>query len=71
MWATISGIFSAIRALIDLIKMVNQWRIDQARLAREKAQQDLETAVDKSKGANTDDEIWKNQDDIVSNKPRP
>lgn len=69
MFASIMGVLQAFRALFDLFKMIRAWKIEQEKIAGDKRQQDLEKAVDQSKLAETDDEIWKNQTDIVNSKP--
>ena len=71
MFASIMGILQAFRALMDLFKMIRSWKIEQEKIAGDRRQQDLEKAVDKSKTATTDKEIWDAQDSIVSNRPDP
>jgi hypothetical protein len=69
MLAYIVAIAQAIKALFELVKMFQNWKIQQEKAAAEKRQQELEKAVDQSKKAETDEDIWKSQDDIVANKP--
>jgi hypothetical protein len=69
MWGQIVIVFQAIRALLDLIKFLQNWKIQQDKIKAEKRQQELEKAVDNSKNAQTDEEIWKSQDEIIKNKP--
>lgn len=59
----ILNLFTAIRALINLIKYVQEWQRQQAKEKREAALKD-------SQNAKTDDEIWDSQDRIVNNRPR-
>lgn len=70
MFGQLQAIVAAIRALYELIKFFQNWKAQQDKIEREKKQQDLEKAVDESAKAETDDEIFNNQDSIVANKPR-
>lgn len=69
MWGQIVAVFQAIKALLDLVKFIQNWRVQQDKIEAERRQQELEKAVDKSKTAELEDEIWDSQDTIVSNKP--
>lgn len=68
----------SIFALIELIlKLLKLWDglmdySDSKRAAeREAARQAREKAIEDSKKAETDDDIWKSQDGIVNNQPKP
>lgn len=68
----------AIWSLIQLINnLLQAWRAYQDAVAakaereRQERKQKRESAGDESKKAETDDEIWKSQDDIVANRPKP
>jgi hypothetical protein len=69
MLAAISGIASAIRALFELWKYWRQWKLEQEKIEAITRQQELEKAVDQSKTATTEKEIWDAQDSIVSKRP--
>ena len=70
MWGQVVAIFQAIKALLDLVKYIQNWKVQQEKIEAEKRRQELENAVDNSTKAETDEDIWKSQDTIVSNKPR-
>lgn len=71
MWGQIVAVFQAIKALIDLIKMIRAWQVQREKAEAEKRAQELASAIGESKKADSDDEIWKSQDSIVSNRPKP
>jgi hypothetical protein len=71
MFAQFQAIIAAIRAIIDLWKYFQNWKIQQEKVEAEKRQQDLENAVDKVAEGQTDEEIFNEQDKVVSNRPRP
>ena len=66
----LQAILAAIRALYELFRFFQNWKIQQEKVAAEKRQQELEQAVENSKKAESEDEIWKSQDDVISSKPR-
>jgi len=68
-FSAIGQIIGLIRALLDLFKYFKAWQ--EAELAKEaaKKREKREKAVDHSKGANTDEEIWDDQEKIVETKP--
>lgn len=68
----------SIFALIELIlKLLKLWDglidySDQKRATeREAAKQARDKAVDDSKKADSDEDVWKSQDEIVNNQPKP
>lgn len=71
MFAQFQAIFAVIKALIDLFKFFRNWKVQQDKVEAGKRQQELEKAVDKVSEAQTDEEIFNEQDKIMSNKPRP
>lgn len=70
----IGQIFTAIEVILKLLKLWDgfmNYMVDKHSADIQARQQARNKAIDDSKGANTDDEIWKSQDDIVSNNPKP
>ncbi len=70
----IAGIFAVIELILKLIGLWDQFLSysDAKRAADAAAKQAaLNKAVDASAGANSDDDIFKNQTDVVNNMPRP
>jgi hypothetical protein len=70
--AIIGSIFTAIQVILRLLGLWDQflnWS-DAKRIAdAEKNTQDRNDAVDKQKGAKSEDDFDKAQDDIISHKP--
>jgi hypothetical protein len=63
------AIIEIIKAVIGIIKdLINMRKNQVAKEASEK-QENLEKAVDESKVAQTDEEVWNAQDKIIKNKP--
>jgi hypothetical protein len=65
-------VFLIIELLLKLSRLWDQFAIYVERRKRqenEEKRKRREKAVDDSKGAQTDDEIWKSQDGIVDNLP--
>ena len=64
--------FKALAVLQGLLEMWKRWQEYQTTrreaLAEEKRQA-LEAAVEESKNAETEEDIWKSQEKIVENKP--
>ena len=62
-------LIEVIKGLISLVKEILHFkRTEDAKRDAEK-KKELEDAVDKSKDANTDDEVWDSQKEIIENKP--
>lgn len=71
MISTIVQVFGVNRELITLIKFLCQWVGEvKEREATARAEARLK-AIQESKVAETDDEIWASQSKIVKNKPKP
>lgn len=71
MISSIVSIFGVIRELITLIKFLFQWVGEiKEKEANERAEARLK-AIQESKVAETDEEIWASQEKIVKNKPKP
>lgn len=72
MWFT--KIFALIELILGLLKLKDQffdWYTEKHSAEIEKRAQKRDQAVDQSKKAETDDDIWKSQEDIVNNSPQP
>ena len=69
MWGQIVAVLQAIKALFDLVKFVIAWKAQQDVKAAEENKQALEKAIEQSKVAETDNEIWGSQQDIIKHKP--
>lgn len=72
MGSIISGIFSAISVIKELIKLFHMFmdmRDKQRKIEAAKREQEREAAVDKQKVAQTEEEFDNAQDTIVGNKP--
>lgn len=76
MWVAIVSAFKNIGALISVIRavldLIAQFRVIQEanrRAETEEKKQKREKAIDDSKKAETDEEIWKSQDEITRNQP--
>ncbi len=68
----IASVYSVIQLILKLFGLWDDfldYSDNQRKIAADKKQQDLEKAVDQSTKAETDDEIWKSQDDITKNMP--
>lgn len=65
MWQSISGFVSLVRAVLDLWKMFLQWQRQQAVKQAEEKHEQLKQAIEQSKVAESDDEIWKSQEKIA------
>lgn len=70
MIANIMSFISMIRAVLDLLKYIRNYQAQQEKIKAEKRTQDREQAVDNSVNAETEEEIWNSQEQIVSNKPK-
>lgn len=56
---------------MSLIGYLKEWQEAERRKSDELKKRERDKAIDDSKKAGTDDEIWKNQDTIVNNQPKP
>lgn len=65
----IIDIVSAIRALIALFRLFNEWSYQTKVEEANRRNKERAKAIDDSKKAQSDDEIWKSQEKIVKNKP--
>lgn len=71
MLSWIGNLISIVRALIGLYGAFKEAQEARARAEQEKRKQDRDKAIDDSKKAVTNEEIWKSQDDIVNNQSKP
>jgi hypothetical protein len=69
MFSKISSLIAIIKAVIDLVKYLKKWLDDEKAKEALKKRLAREAAVDDSKKASTEDEIWDSQGRIVGNKP--
>jgi hypothetical protein len=71
MFSKIIAAIGVIKEVIALIRMLLNWiEQEKVRVAKEREQK-RNAAVDDSKKAQTDEEIWDAQDRIVDNRPKP
>lgn len=67
-----AGIFSAIELILKLLKLWDgflDWSDAKRKAEMEERQQKRDKAVDDSVNAQTEDEIWRSQDEITRNSP--
>lgn len=69
MIGTIVSIFNTIKEVLGFIKLLLNWIDDMKQNEAEEKAVRLKEAVERSKKAESDEEIWKSQDDIINNKP--
>lgn len=72
MWFT--KLFALIELVLELLKLKDQffdWYVEKNSAEIEKRAQKRDAAIDKSKTAESEDDIWKSQEDIIDNGSRP
>lgn len=69
MFQAISGLFSLIRMILDLIKFYKGWMEEQRAAEALKRQTERELAIEDQAKAQTEKDFDDAQDRIVSNKP--
>ena len=72
--AMITNFFALINLVLELLKLKNQfidWFVEKHQAEIEKRGQKRDAAVEALKKAESDDEIWAAQEDIVNNSPKP
>lgn len=68
------SIFAIIELILKALSLLDGFNsyMDTKRAAENaKRAQDRSAAIDDSKKAETDDEIWKSQQDVANNQPKP
>lgn len=69
-FAAIVNFFSTMKALVDFVRFLQDWRARQQDAAAKAKQAEREAAVDSLKQENkTDEEIFNEQTRVVDNKP--
>jgi hypothetical protein len=69
MFSKISSLIAIIKAVIDLVKYFKNWLDEEREKEALKKRQARESAVNDSKKAESEDEIWDSQERVTDNKP--
>lgn len=71
MFSWITKLYTIFKIFLDVWNYIQEYFSSKKRAEEEKRNQEREQAIEDSKKAETDDEIWDSQDRIVNNKPKP